>query len=177
MSIRAVMKNLNLFILWFCFTITGYSQSAKKSQQSAKETIEASSHSYASSSGEQHSEVGLEFPVLKDLNGQLEVFYDTYLLSDRLRVSFRLKKYITEKTYLFAGSGIEAVIRDKSQFLGLPLGSIPRLSVEGGLGHELKEGFLIEAKGNFSINNSNIGAFGEPLPMPKIYTLGGKWKF
>ena len=173
-----LIRNLSCYLLWLGFVANLYSQAPKSPQQGQREPTEITSHSMSLPNGEQHSEVSLEFPLSNDLNAQLEAFYDTYLLTDRLRVSFKLKRFISDRTYLFTGTGIEAVVRDKSQVLGLPLGSIPRLSVEGGLGHEVKEGFLIEAKGNFSINNSNIGAFGEPLiPMPKIYTLGGKWKF
>lgn len=172
------LKILSFFLLWLCLVLKGYCQATTKPLHDQPGSIEITGHNVSFANGEQHKEVSLEYPLNSHLNAQLEAFYDTYLLTDRLRISLKLKHYITNKTYGFFGAGIEAVVRDKSQILGLPLGSIPRLSVEGGLGHEVKEGFLIEAKGNFSVNKSNIGAFGEPfIPMPKIYSLGGKWKF
>ena len=177
-DMRVLIRNLSFLFLWLAFAPNLYTQAPIKLRQGQPKPTEITGHSVNLSNGEQHSEVGLEFPLGSGFNAQLEAFYDTYLLTDRLRFSLKIKRFISNNTYIFSGTGIEAVVRDKSQILGLPLGSIPRFSVEGGLGHEVKEGFLIEAKGNFSINKSNIGAFGEPfIPMPKIYTLGGKWKF
>ncbi|PIB25281.1 hypothetical protein [Maribacter sp. 4G9] len=127
--------------------------------------------------GEQHSSFHLKYPITNTIRAELNTFYDTYILSDRIRTDIQLKKYLDDNWYLF--SGIESEFSfNKYPGLESRKQAPPRIGVISGLGYEVNENFTMEAQSNFQINNAPIGAYGEHLiPMPQVYTLKGKIKF
>ena len=127
--------------------------------------------------GEQHSSFHLKYPITNTIRAELNTFYDTYILSDRIRTNIQLKKYLDDNWYLF--SGIEHDIgTHKYPDLKIMKPTQPRIGVISGFGYEVNKNFTMEAQSNFQINNAPIGAYGEPLiPMPHVYTLKGKIKF
>lgn len=137
-------------------------------------------HGYPTSIwGEEHASFEVNYRLSPKFVAQLQGFYDEYacgLCSDRFRTFAGLKWYVSNRVYLISGMDIEAEVgvhgrqaRDMRK---------PRVAFIGGLGYDVRENLLLEAKGNFQLNNSKIGAFGEPqIRMPKLYTVGGKLKF
>jgi len=124
--------------------------------------------------GEQHSSFKLNYRITDSLQAELQGFYDTYLLTDRFRVSLLLKQYLTKKIYLFSGVEIEMEGAKSLLVYKRP----PRVGFISAVGYDVTSDFIIEAKGNIGINKTSMGAFGEPsMAMPEVYTLGSKIKF
>ncbi len=124
--------------------------------------------------GEQHSSYALEYTFNSKFRIELQGFYDTYRETDRYRNNLRVKYNLNDHWYVFSGGGLEVDTNKYAKKETLP----PRYGIMNGIGYEVKNNFLFEAGHNLQINNSPMGAFGESLvPMPKVYTLGGKLKF
>lgn len=138
-------------------------------------TLQYDAFSYADlGTGEKHSYFSVLYQLNPKLEAELRVFYDTYQISNRVRAEFLLKKYVTDKLYIFSGLEIEAETKVMPGRSILP----PRLGAIGGVGYDVNDNFLLEAKGNFQLNNSPLGVFGERLvKMPEVYTVGGKVRF
>ncbi len=121
-----------------------------------------------------HASMMLNYNFSEKMRVRLGGYYDTYILENRFRMALDLKRYITKKTYLLLGADLEwrqgqSLINSKSY---------SRFGLNFGVGHEVQENFLIEAKGNFGMNKNAIGPYGESLvPMQQVYTLGGKLRF
>ena len=127
--------------------------------------------------GEQHSSFLLSYSITNTMKADLNAFYDTYLLSNRFRANMLFKNYLDQNWYLFSGMEAEYSIK-KYPGLESQKEVPPRIGVVSGIGYEVNKNFQVEARGNFQINNSSVGVFGEPLiPMPQVYTLKGKFKF
>lgn len=123
---------------------------------------------------EEHSSFFLNYQLSRNSQIELQAFYDTYLLSNRFRNSLAFKQYLSDKFYLFAGLEIEAEYVKMNLIQKRPL----RIGVISGFGYDVNSNFTMEAKSNIGINKSSMGVFGEPfIPMPQVYTLGGKIKF
>lgn len=118
--------------------------------------------------GETHSNftVGLEFDpkFLAELQG----FYDTYRLANVFDVSFRGKKYITDKFYIFSGMGAEFE-SDKYGRQSPPI----RLKIMNGMGYDFNQKFFLEAKRELHLNQSNYGNYATP----NLFLLSSKYKF
>lgn len=125
--------------------------------------------------GEVHSSFLLNYQLSDKAQLELQAFYDNYLLTDRFRASMAFKRYLTKKFYLFAGVEMEAeFVKGNILIKKRP----PRIGVISGFGYDVNSNFTMEAKSNIGINQSSMGVFGEALiPMPKVYTIGGKIKF
>ena len=125
---------------------------------------------------EQHTSFKINYLFNSNLQANINVFYDTYALSNRLRTSFNLQKNISEKLYIFGGLELEQRIAVNKQINGSLTRN--RYSANTGFGYHVKENLTLEAKANFGLNKSAIGAFGEPsIETPKIFTLNSNWKF
>jgi len=123
---------------------------------------------------QQHSYFSITYDLKPGLHTQLRVFYDTYQISNRVRAEFLLKKYVTDKLYIFSGLQIEGETQVLKGQRFLP----PRLGAVGGVGYDVKENITLEAMGNFQLNDSPAGVFGERMiRMPQVYTLASKIRF
>ncbi|PIB27086.1 hypothetical protein BFP77_13710 [Maribacter sp. 4U21] len=81
---------------------------------------------------------------------------------------------MNKRLYLYSGLEIEAEINKYPHLKQPP----PRVGLINGLGYEVNKSFVIEGGSNIQVNNSPMGVFGErDIPMPQVYTLGGKIKF
>ena len=124
---------------------------------------------------EEHASFLINYQLKDNLEIELQGFYDTYLLSNRFRNSLALKRYLTKKFYLFAGIEVELEFVKEAHILSK---RPPRVGVISGFGYDVNSNFSLEAKSNIGVNQTSMGAFGEPfIPMPQVYTLGGKIKF
>lgn len=122
---------------------------------------------------EKHASFLVNYPLSNQLHMELQGFYDTYLVSNRFRLNLSLKQYLTEKLYVIGGVEIEA--GDYKQILP---SQPPRIGAVMGFGYDVLNNFAIEGKFNAQLNNSLMGAYGEPfVRMPQVYTIGGKVKF
>jgi hypothetical protein len=124
---------------------------------------------------EVHSSFLLNYRLTDNLQVELQGFYDTYILTNRFRSSLVLKQYLTNKLYLFGGIDLEMeYVKQSSTIPKRP----PRLGFINGLGYDINSDFSLEAKSNIGMNQSSMGVYGETfIPMPQVYTLGGKIKF
>ena len=124
--------------------------------------------------GEEHSSFLVRYNVLERLKLDLNGFYDTYLMTNRIRTNFLGKWYVQKNLYIFSGLEVEMEANKYSELKPMP----PRVGFISGMGYDVNDNFTIEAKGNFQLNNSPMGAYGEYfIPMPQVYTIGGKLKF
>ncbi|MFS4493991.1 hypothetical protein [Maribacter sp. 2308TA10-17] len=124
---------------------------------------------------EEHASFMIRYQLTDNLQIELQSFYDTYLLSNRFRNSLALKRYLSKKLYLFAGVEVEIDFVKESKLLPK---RPPRVGIISGMGYDVNRNFTIEAKSNIGLNQTSMGAFGEPfIAMPQVYTLGGKIKF
>lgn len=122
---------------------------------------------------EQHKELGATLQLDKNLEVDLQLFYDTHLLENRFRTSATVRYQVTKKIYVIGGAELETRLGHGKNASNLPA----RPSATLGFGYEVSNDFYLEAKGNFALKNNVMGAYGEAFPMPQIYTLGGKVKF
>ena len=136
--------------------------------------LSISGHAYPISAiGDVHKSFMVQYGISKSTQFELQGFYDTYLLTERFRSSLIGKVYLNEKLYLLSGVEVEVATEDAGK-VAVPY----RLGFVAGSGYDISDNFMIEAKRNVQLNNSNIGAFGETLvKMPAVYTIGSKWKF
>ncbi len=161
------MKLVSLFFFLLISTIV-------LSQSPEKPNVQIETHSYTFGNKEIHSFFSTKLFISKSLRAELDTFYDTYLLENRMRNSITVKKKLTKNFYVLTGVSSERII---GQSL-VPLNRTPRYGVINGVGYDINDNMLIEAKSDFSINNTGLGAFGEPLLLtPQVYTLVGKLKF
>lgn len=124
---------------------------------------------------EEHASFLIRYQLTDNLQVELQSFYDMYLLANRFRNSLALKRYLSKKFYLFAGVEVEIEFVKESKLLPK---RPPRVGIISGVGYDVNRNFSIEAKSNIGLNQTSMGAFGEPfIAMPQVYTLGGKIKF
>ncbi len=166
---------MHKLVLILCFSVLwGYSQEESPSGTIPIGNLNINTFSYPLFIGEErHSSFSLNYPLSEKLEIIVPGFYDTYIFSNRFRTSVSFKRYLTQKVY--ASSGIEAEFANNKGILPpMP----PRIGAIMGLGYDLNPNLLIEGKFNGQLNDSPMGAYGEPLvPTPRVYTLGGKFKF
>lgn len=158
-------------VLVGCF---GFAQEQAPSHDSIpKSTLESFGYSGFMNS-EEHSQFIAKYRLDYKFLAQLEGFYDTYVISDRFRVSLLGKLNITEKLYLLSGADIETVTNTSQGFEKLP----PRIGIINGMGYDVNDNFMLEFRSSIQINKSKMGSFGEHfIPTPQVYTLGSKFKF
>lgn len=168
------MTRLTYLFLFSVVMVSGQVEELPDTPPKANLNLDITSFSYPTFfNGEIHAYFLMDYRISETLEAELQGFYDTYLLSNRFRTSLVFKRFITEKLYVFAG--IEAEFAE-NKVLRPP--SIPRVGAVTGLGYDLNKNFLMEVKYNYQLNNSPMGAYGEPfVPMPRIYTISGKFKF
>lgn len=123
--------------------------------------------------GEEHSSFMVRYGFSKSVQVELQGFYDTYLMTNRVRKNIVGKLYLNDKLYLISGLEMESEVskygRKPDQF---------RLGFVTGAGYDISENFMLEVKSNFQLNNSNMGVYGESITkMPAVYTVGSKFKF
>ncbi|WP_281540710.1 hypothetical protein [Maribacter aestuarii] len=124
--------------------------------------------------GEEHSAFIIRYNISERLKLDLNGFYDTYLMTNRIRTNLTGKWYMNKNLYIFSGLEIEMETNKNPESKPMT----PRVGFISGMGYDINDNFSIEAKGNFQLNNSPMGAYGEYfIPMPQVYTLGGKFKF
>ncbi|WP_125224053.1 hypothetical protein [Maribacter algicola] len=170
---------LYLFFVFFIFQTLGFSQTNGFGKEPRpNEGLQLESFGYPIFfGGEQHSSFHLKYPITNTIRAELNTFYDTYILSDRIRTDIQFKKYWDDNWYLFSGMESEFSF-NKYPGVESKKQARPRIGVISGLGYEVNKNFTMEAQSNFQINNAPIGAYGEHLiPMPQVYTLKGKIKF
>ncbi|MFK7812197.1 MAG: hypothetical protein AB8B59_06860 [Maribacter sp.] len=136
---------------------------------------EHGSFSYADlGTGKEHSYFHITYQLNPKLFAELQVFYDSYTFSNRLRAELQLKRYLTQKLFVFSGLQIEAETMVMPGNRILP----PRIGAKAGVGYDVNDNFLLEVKSNFQLNKSLIGVFGErQIRMPAVYTVSSKYKF
>lgn len=123
---------------------------------------------------EEHKSFLVRYNLSKSLKLDLQGFYDTYRMTNRIRRNLVGKWYVSDRLYLFSGIEVESEV-NKYQELGV---TPPRVGFISGVGYEIRDNFMIEAKSNIQLNSSPMGAYGEYLiPIRQAYTLGGKFKF
>ncbi len=126
--------------------------------------------------GEQHSSFSVNYPLSKTFEAELQGFYNTYIgpfSTDRFRVNSRLNWKMAKKLTVFSGLESEFEI-DK---MGRKTRK-PRIGFVSGVMYDLRENISLESKMNLQLNDSPVGAYGEPLiRMPQVYTVGSKIKF
>jgi hypothetical protein len=168
---------LFILFLFFCSGVSSQTNGLGK-EPKPKEGLKLESFGYpVFLGGEEHGSFHLTYPITSTLTTELNAFYDTYILSNQFRSNILLKNYLDENWYLFSGVEAEYSIK-KYPSLESQKEVPPRIGVVSGIGYEVNKNFQVEARSNFQINNSSVGAFGEPLiPMPQVYTLKGKFKF
>ena len=93
-------------------------------------------------------------------------------INERLIIPVSLRKFISKKTYLFGGAQTEWQLI--SQGLGV---SPPRFDMIFGIGHEIKEGWFIEAKVQMPLNDSPINPLGSERLDRSFMSLGSRVKF
>jgi len=123
---------------------------------------------------EQHKELILNLALTENLHVEMQGFYDTYILENRLRSSIALKKNLNNGFYGLIGVGVEW-----RKGLGMaPINKPSRFAFNAGLGYNIEDFLYIDAKGSFALKKDAMGAFGEPfISMPQVYTLSSKVKF
>lgn len=131
-------------------------------------------HAYpVSAIGNIHKSFEVDYELTKMSTIALRGFYDTYTLTERFRSSLLGKFYLNEKLYLLSGLDIEkatgnSIQKPKQHRIGFVVVA----------GYDVSDNFTIGMKGNYQLNDSNIGLFGETeIKMPAVHTIGGKWKF
>ena len=123
--------------------------------------------------GEEHSSFLVSYLNSERLQIDLEGFYDTYMLANRFKTYVAAKYYLNDALYLFSGLDMEM---DIDKYGGKP--SAPRVGVVGGMGYEVNEQWMIEARSNIQSNTSKTGLFGESQrATPAVFTFGSKFKF
>ena len=123
---------------------------------------------------EQHSNITIKYGLNESLLVELQGFYDTYLLENRVRSSLIFRKYLTKRLHVLFGGEVEIRLQNAT----FPLKNAQRFSLISGFGYDVDDNFLLEVKRNSQMGKSTIGAFGESLiPAPQLFTLGGKIKF
>ncbi|MFS4467686.1 hypothetical protein [Maribacter sp. 2210JD10-5] len=163
------------FPLFFTFASAQLVETPPVSSDSVKTGLSITGFSYPIFlNGEEHSSFAVEYRFNSKLAAELQGFYDTYLHANRIRGNVRLKYYLTKKLFVFGGPEVEG---DQNKYIGLQV-QPPRIGLIMGVGYEVDKNFMLEAGSNLQINNSPMGAYGEPLiNMPSVWTLGGKVKF
>lgn len=123
---------------------------------------------------EQHSSMTFKYGINESLEVELQGFYDTYLMENRVRSALIFRQYLTKRLHVLFGGEDEIRLQNAT----FPLKNAERFSLISGFGYDVDENFLLEVKSNSQIGKSTIGAFGESLiPTPQLLTLGGKIKF
>ncbi len=118
--------------------------------------------------GETHSNFTMGFEFDPNFKTELQGFYDTYRLANVFDISFRGKKYLTDKFYVFSGMGAEFEI-DKYGRQPPPT----RIKIMNGMGYDFNEKMSLEAKHELYLNTSNFGNYGTP----NLFLLSSKYKF
>ena len=120
--------------------------------------------------GEQFSDYYINARLSQELRLRLETFYMKFGNTSRIRSALLGKVHLSKKVYFLAGPEVEY---DMNRTLKK---DTYRLGMNLGLGYEVNENFLFEAKFNKQINNSLIGPFGE-VGKADVFTLGSRFKF
>ena len=122
---------------------------------------------------EEHSSFTINYGISKQALLELQGFYNTYLLTNRVRTSLTGKVYLNDKLHLFSGLDLEL---EASKY-GRPPQPY-RLGSLMGAGYDVNDNLMFEAKSNIQLNNSKMGLYGESLiPMNSAFSLGSKIKF
>lgn len=171
------MRKIHSFLCLFVILQYGFSQNRENASaiSDAEPKLTRSTFSYPLFlDDEEHSSFLVRYRLSDKTSAELRTFYDTYRTTNRVRSNFRFKQYLNKKLYLYSGLEIEAEINKYPHLKQQP----PRVGLINGLGYEVNKSFVIEGGSNIQVNNSPMGVFGErDIPMPQVYTLGGKIKF
>ena len=122
--VKIIFSSIGVFV--GCF---GFAQEQVSSHDSIpRPTLESYGYSGFTNS-EEHSQFIAKYRLGHKFLAQLEGAYDTYIISDRFRVSLLGKFNVTEKLYLFSGADIEAATNTSQGFEKLP----PRIGILYGI--------------------------------------------
>lgn len=122
---------------------------------------------------EKHGFFKINYGISKQALLELQGFYNTYLLTNRVRTSLTGKVYLNDKLHLFTGLDLEL---ESSKYGRSP--EPYRFGNVMGAGYDINDNFLFEAKSNIQLNNSKMGLYGESLmPMRSVFSMGSKFKF
>ena len=134
---------------------------------------------------EQHAWLKLGYEITNSTRFEVQAFYDKYATSEeRLRIPLMVKSYFSSKWYSFAGAEPEYLL-GKAHGPRPVSGAMqtvklkPRLDGIGGVGYDVQEDFMLEAKVNHQINNSKLPYKGQESNAGKnsLLTIGGRFKF
>ena len=118
--------------------------------------------------GEEHSCFSLGLEMNPKLHQELQGFYDSYRASDVSVFSYRMKRFLSKKTYAFSGFGLQIERSkfevSKSKFSGRMM---------NGFGFEPQKNISIEAVYDYNFNTVLPGINGAP----SSFILGGKFRF
>jgi hypothetical protein len=104
---------------------------------------------------ERHNSLEIINKIAEELHIQLEAFYDKFGTEQRIRAALLAKGYITERLYFIGGPEIEYDMNVESQGTARY-----RTSINLGVGYDVNNNLLLEARPNNQINNSTVGYYG-----------------
>lgn len=167
-----LMNKLSYFLLGFFLVPQVYGQDdIPLSNAPEKSTNELSITGFSYPlfmNGETHSEFSVAYPISEKFDTELQGFYDTYILADVTRFSFRGKYYASEKFYSFAGMAAEL---ERNKTNGTP--SPPRLIILSGVGYDFNNKLNLELKHEMMMDKTKPGLYG----IPSLFSAHGKFKF
>ncbi|WP_291868866.1 hypothetical protein [Maribacter sp.] len=160
---------LCIFLIVTSFLSYGQEVEANQQNETIPKKVSLHSWSYPSlSNGDTHSYFDLDYKLDSQLQLELRGFYDTYMLANVSKFNFRLKKYVSNKFYIFSGLGLE--IEQAKYGLKSPKAIF---NYSYGVGVDVNESIFIEARQQMQINKEVHGNY----TLPKVFTLTGKYKF
>ncbi|RKR06465.1 hypothetical protein CLV91_3320 [Maribacter vaceletii] len=155
------------YFLCFSFCIVSFLSFSQEKKPPGKVSLH--SWSYPSlSNGDTHSYFNLNYKVDTHLQLELRGFYDTYLLANVSKFDIVAKKYVTSKGFVFTGLGIEIEESKMGQKSTKPI-----TNYSYGVGVDVNENLFLEARQQIQTNTNVQGIYS----IPKLFTLGGKFKF
>ncbi len=130
----------------------------------------------------EHASFVINYPISNKLEAELQGFYNTYLFSNRLRLAALVKWNLSHRLFIFSGLESEFEMSKWNPEMEVAPNTLlmrpPRIGFISGVRYDVQENISLEAKMNLQVNDSPVGVYGEHrIPMPKVYTLGGKVKF
>ena len=166
-----MLKTWTILAFFICSSIV-YGQETQvvpDSKAESQKPLNVDSFSYPTFlNGERHASFLIDYGLSEALRIELEGFYDTYLLGDVFKVSIAPKWYVSKRMYFFSGMEME---KDLNKYGNEP--APPRLDFMNGVGYDVDNNFLIEARHDLQFNKTGNGQFTAPV----MFSIGGKYKF
>ncbi len=155
---------------WIFMVFLGCFQFWSQAQEIEKPALNIESFGYPDfGDNSRYTDFNVTYGLTNGLDVALSGFYHRDLIAERFRVPILLKKFISQKTYLLGGAQAEWDFR----LAGEP----PRMDLLMGIGHEVKEGFMMEASFEKPSNDSDVTPLGIGRKGAGFLRLKSKFKF